>query len=652
MPLPSSYQSFIHVSRYARYRDELGRRETWKETVDRYLNYFKKRSMVWAAEIPWDELRSAIINLEVMPSMRCLMTAGKALDVDQVAGYNCSYITIDQVKSFDEIMYILMCGTGVGFSVESRYTNKLPEVPDELHPTETTVIFKDSRIGWATGFREFMSLLYSGKIPGWDVSRLRPAGARLKTFGGRSSGPEPLVDLLRYTVGLFQKCKGRKFTTIECHDLVCKIADVVVSGGVRRSALISLSDLNDDHLRLAKFGEWWNSGAHRALSNNSAVYEQKPSINIFMKEWISLVESQSGERGIFSRKASQNQAAKYGRRDIELEYGTNPCSEIILRPYQFCNLSEVIVRADDRLDDLNRKIRLATILGTLQSTLSDFRYLNKKWKTNTEEERLLGVSLTGIMDHPVLNGTHFYSSNSLDEGFHKTGFEFDELGLIQDSMREWLNSMRETAVETNREFCKLLGVEQSAAITCVKPSGTVSQLTDTASGIHPRYSAYYIRRVRMDKNDPLATYMIKLGFKAEEDFYKPNNWVFSFPMKAPAGAITRNDRTALEQLELWKIYADNYCEHKPSITIYVGDDEWLDVGAWVYKNMASISGVSFLPRDNGSYRQAPYEEITKEKYEELIEFVPKDIDWTGFKEETDTTENSHTLACTAGVCEL
>lgn len=641
--LPSSYQSWIHVSKYARYQDDLGRRETWEETVDRYINYFKDRVQNQIGEqweqIPFDELRTAILNLEVMPSMRAMMTAGAALDVDQTAGYNCSYLTIDSPKSFDELMYILMCGTGVGFSVESKYTNKLPELPDEFHPTDTTVVFKDSRIGWASGFREFLSLLYSGKIPKWDVSKLRPAGARLKTFGGRSSGPEPLVDLLKYTIGLFQKAKGRKMTTLECHDLVCKIADVVVSGGVRRSALISLSDLNDDHLRLAKYGEWWTLNGHRALSNNSAVYDKNPDLKIFMKEWLSLVESNSGERGIFSRAASRNQAAKYGRRDPDLDYGTNPCSEIILRPYQFCNLSEVVVRAEDTLEDLKRKVRLATILGTLQSTLSDFRYLNKKWKNNTEEERLLGVSLTGIMDHPILNGSmKVYKVNTF-------GSEGIPLG-------DFLGVLRTLAVNTNKEYAKILTIEPSAAITCVKPSGTVSQLVDSASGIHPRYAKYYIRRVRMDKKDPLADYMIASGFKAEEDFYAKNNWVFSFPIKAPEGAITRNDRSAIEQLELWKIYQEHWCEHKPSITVYVDDHEWLEVGAWVYKNLNSISGVSFLPRDNGSYRQAPYEEIDEAKYNELVSQMNVTIDWTNFKEEDDNTTSAKQLACSAGVCEI
>jgi ribonucleoside-triphosphate reductase len=520
------------------------------------------------------------------------------------------------------------CGTGVGFSVESRYVNKLPEVPDELHETKTTVVFSDSRIGWASGFREFLSLLYSGKIPGWDVSKLRPAGARLKTFGGRSSGPEPLVDLLKYTISLFTKARGRKFTTVECHDLVCKIADVVVSGGVRRSALISLSDLSDDYMRQAKNGEWWNQNGHRALSNNSAVYEQKPTIGLFMKEWLSLFESNSGERGIFSRKASQLQAAKYERRPVDVDYGTNPCSEIILRPNQFCNLSEVVVRADDDLNSLKRKIRLATILGTLQSTLSNFRYLNKKWKNNTEQERLLGVSLTGIMDHKILNNEK------------------------SKELPEWLEILRKTAVKTNEEFASYLDIEPSKAITCVKPSGTVSQLVDSASGIHPRYAQFYVRRVRMDKKDPLADYMIKNGFKAEEDFYAKNNWVFSFPIKAPKSAITRNAKTAIQQLELWKIYQDHFCEHKPSITVYVGDSEWLDVGAWVYQHINTISGVSFLPRDNGSYRQAPYEEITQEEYDALVKEHKLELDWVAFKEETDTTTSAKELACSAGVCEI
>ena len=624
--LPTIYQDFIHISRYARYSDELKRRETWDETVDRYIQYFQKRTNN-NKKIPWEEIRTAILNLEVMPSMRCLMTAGEALDKDQVAGYNCSYIAVDNQKAFDEIMYILMCGTGVGFSVQSRYTNKLPEVPDELHETETTIHFKDSKLGWATGFREFISLLYSGKIAKWDVSKIRPAGVRLKTFGGRASGPEPLIDLLKFTINIFTKARGRKLSTLECHDIVCKIADIVVCGGVRRSALISLSDLNDDHIRNAKSGEWWTANGQRALANNSAVYEQKPDMETFISEWVALYKSRSGERGMFSRAASQNAAAKYGRRDPKMDYGTNPCSEIILRPYQFCNLSEVVVRAEDTAADLARKARLATILGTLQSTLSDFRYINKRWKNNTEEERLLGVSLTGICDHKLLNRP-------------------------SEELPDILATIRENCVKTNKEFAKILGVEESAAVTCVKPSGTVSQLVDSASGIHPRYSQYYIRRVRADKKDPLADFMIKNGYQPEEDFYAKSNWVFSFPMKAPEGALLTKDVSAIQQLELWQIYQNHWCEHKPSVTIFVGEDEWMEVGAWVYKNMSTLSGVSFLPRDTGTYRQAPYEEIDETKYNELLAALPKDIDWTQFMEETDQTTGTRDLACSAGACEI
>lgn len=630
--LPSIYQDFIHISRYARFNDALGRRETWDETVDRYIKFFQNKTNN-NKKVPWEEIRSAILNLEVMPSMRCLMTAGPALEKDQVAGYNCSYVVVDNPKSFDEIMYVLMCGTGVGFSVESRYTNKLPEVPDELHPTDTTVVFADSKVGWAKGYREFISLLYAGNIPNWDVSKVRPAGVRLKTFGGRASGPEPLVDLLKFTLNIFQKARGRKLTTLECHDIVCKIADIVVCGGVRRSALISLSDLNDDHIRHAKSGQWWLADGQRALANNSAVYEEKPSMDTFMQEWVALYMSKSGERGIFSRQASKAIAAKYGRRDPNHEFGTNPCSEIILRPYEFCNLSEVVVRAEDTVESLKRKCRLATIIGTLQSTLTDFRYLNKKWKKNCDEERLLGVSLTGIMDNALLNGS-------------------DPADQTHGYLQRALQAMRAECVETNKKFADILGVEESAAITCVKPSGTVSQLVDSASGIHPRYSEYYIRRVRADKKDPLADFMIKKGYVAEEDFYGKSNWVFSFPMKAPEGAVLTKDVSAIKQLELWQIYQDHWCEHKPSITVYVGDDEWMDVGAWVYKNMSSLSGVSFLPRDTGTYRQAPYEAIDEAKYNELLATQNVDIKWTEFMEETDTTESAQTLACAAGGCEI
>lgn len=630
--LPTIYQDYIHISRYARYRDDLGRRETWDETVDRYIKYFKDYTK--SRKVPWDELREAILNLEVMPSMRALMTAGKALEKDQVAGYNCSYLVIDNPKAFDEIMYVLMCGTGVGFSVESRYVNKLPEIPDEFYETETTIVFRDSKLGWATGYREFVSLLYSGKIAKYDVSRIRPAGERLKTFGGRASGPAPLIDLMEFTKNIFMKAKGRKLTTLECHDIVCKIADIVVCGGVRRSALISLSDLQDDHLRNAKSGQWWLADPQRALSNNSAVYEHKPDMDTFMKEWFSLVRSRSGERGIFSRAASQRVAAKYERRDPDWDYGTNPCSEIILRPYQFCNLSEVVVRAYDTEDTLLRKVRLATILGTLQATQTKFRYLSKKWQNNTEEEALLGVSLTGIMDHELLAATNW--DYAVDKGY----------------LPRLLDKLREECVNTNQEFAKNLGINASAAITCVKPSGTVSQLVDSASGIHPRYAHHYIRRVRSDKKDPLAQFMVSHGYEAADDFYGKENYVFSFPVETPEHAVTVKDVTAIQQLRLWQIYQDHWCEHKPSITVYVDDHEWMEVGAWVYRHIDDLSGVSFLPKDNGTYRQAPYEEITKEQYEKLLATQNLNIDWTEFHEETDNTENMKTLACTAGACEI
>lgn len=630
--LPTIYQDYIHISRYARYVDELGRRETWDETVDRYIKYFKDYTK--SRKVPWDELREAILNLEVMPSMRALMTAGKALEKDQVAGYNCSYLVIDNPKSFDEIMYVLMCGTGVGFSVESRYVNKLPEIPDEFYETETTIVFRDSKLGWATGYREFVSLLYSGKIAKYDVSRIRPAGERLKTFGGRASGPAPLIDLMEFTKNIFMKAKGRKLTTLECHDIVCKIADIVVCGGVRRSALISLSDLQDDHLRNAKSGQWWLADPQRALSNNSAVYEHKPDMDTFMKEWFSLVRSRSGERGIFSRAASQRVAAKYERRDPDWDYGTNPCSEIILRPYQFCNLSEVVVRAYDTEDTLLRKVRLATILGTLQATQTKFRYLSKKWQNNTEEEALLGVSLTGIMDNELLSAQNW--DVAVDKGY----------------LPRLLDKLREECVKTNQEFAKNLGINASAAITCVKPSGTVSQLVDSASGIHPRYAHHYIRRVRSDKKDPLAQFMVSHGYEAADDFYGKENYVFSFPVETPEHAVTVKDVTAIQQLRLWQIYQDHWCEHKPSITVYVDEHEWLEVGAWVYRHIDDLSGVSFLPKDNGTYRQAPYEEITKEQYEKLVATQNLNIDWTEFHEETDNTENMKTLACTAGACEI
>jgi len=575
------------------------------------------------------ELRTAIINMEVMPSMRSLMTAGDALERDNTAGYNCSYLPVDDPKSFDEAMYILLCGTGVGFSVERQYVSKMPEVPDHLFDSETTVIVKDSKEGWAKALRQVVALLFSGEIPKWDVSRVRPAGARLKTFGGRASGPGPLEELFKFVIKTFKGAVGRKLTSIECHDIMCKIGEVVVVGGVRRSAMISLSNLSDDRMRHAKAGAWWEANGQRALANNSACYTEKPDVGQFMQEWNSLYESKSGERGIFNREASQKQAALNGRRDPNFEFGTNPCSEIILRPYQFCNLTETVVRAEDTVEDLVRKTRLASILGTLQSTLTHFPYLRKVWQKNTEEERLLGVSLTGILDSALLNDP-----------------DSPDLPAL-------LEKLRAEAVEANKDWAEKLGIPQSAAITCVKPSGTVSQLVDSASGIHTRHDHYYIRRVRGDNKDPLTQHLIAAGIPAEPDVMKPDSTtVFSFPKKAPEGALVRSDLTAMQHLKLWLMFQRHWCEHKPSVTISVMEHEWPEVGAWVWKHFDEISGVSFLPYDGGSYRQAPYETCGEGVYTKALAAMPKDIDWDNLVEVDDNVEGTQTLACTAGGCEI
>ena len=629
MNLPTEYQQFIHLSRYARYLPDKKRRETWEETVDRYVNFFTNRFEAEFDLHNWVEFRilikDAILNLDVMPSMRCLMTAGKALDRDNVAGFNCSYLPIDNQRAFDEIMYILMCGTGVGFSVERQFINQLPQVSEEFHDTNTVIHVTDSKMGWASAYRELISLLYSGRIPSWDVSKVRPAGARLKTFGGRSSGPEPLEDLFKFTVNTFSNAKGRKLTSIECHDICCKVGDIVVVGGVRRSALISLSNLSDDRMRIAKSGNWWELNGHRALANNSACYTETPDMAQFMSEWQALYLSRSGERGIFNRTASKKFSPE--RRDTDWEFGTNPCSEIVLRPNQFCNLSEVIVRPKDTLKDLKKKVEVATIIGTMQATLTDFRYLRSSWKKNTEEEALLGVSLTGIMDHPTLS-------------------------TCKDTTKKWLKEMKNVAIDTNATWADRLDINPSTAITCVKPSGTVSQLTNTASGIHPRHNGYYIRTVRQDNKDPLTSFMKEFGFPNEPAFGKENSTtVFSFGCKSPRGAVTRNERTAIEQLEHWLVYQENWCEHKPSITAYVREHEWMEVGAWVYKHFDVVSGISFLPYDGGTYKQAPYTDCTKEEYEEALSKTPK-VDWSFLVEEADNTSSSQQLACTGNACEV
>lgn len=629
----NAYNEYIAKSRYSRFLDDKGRREHWPETVERYLNFMRKHlkdkhSYVLTDDL-YDELYQNIAGCEVMPSMRSIMTAGEALERQNIAGYNCSYLPIDDPKAFDEAMYILLCGTGVGFSVEQKYVNRLPEIPTQLYDSESVVVVKDSKEGWAKALRQVIALLYAGEVPKWDVSSVRPAGTRLKTFGGRASGPEPLVELFKYTVGKFKGACGRRLTSLEAHDILCKIGEVVVVGGVRRSAMISLSDLSDDRMAHAKAGQWWDGNGQRALANNSAVYDVKPDVGQFMREWSSIYESHSGERGIFNRYASELQAAKNGRRELGKEWGTNPCSEIILRPYQFCNLSSVIVRSDDTLDRLRNKVRLATILGTFQSTMTHFPYLRKVWQTNTEEERLLGVSMTGILDNKLLNNP-------------------DDAGLAAR-----LEELRDVSVSTNAGLASALGINCSAAITCVKPEGTVSQLTGTASGIHPQHASYYIRRVRSDNKDPLTDFLKSQGFPAEPCFMKPDNTtVFSFPMKVSDGAVLRDDIDAITHLRLWLAFQRHWCEHKPSVTISVHEHEWPEVGAWVWKHFDEVTGVSFLPHDGGTYRQAPYETIDAETYEKLSAEMPKGIDWEKFTEVTDMVEGAQTLACVAGHCEI
>ena len=635
MHLPTQFQQFIHLSRYSRWLEEENRRETWEETVNRYFKFFdghlKENTKCKLDKAVREELRQAILNLEIMPSMRSLMTAGEALERDHTAGYNCSYVAINRVRAFDEILYILMCGTGVGFSVERQYVDKLPTIAEQFTDSDTTIIVQDSKAGWAKAYKELVSLLIGGQVPKWDVSKVRASGARLKTFGGRASGPQPLVDLFRFTVDVFKRSAGRKLTSIECHDIVCKVAEVVVVGGVRRSALISLSNLTDERMRDAKTGAWWEANPQRALANNSVVYSERPEIGTFMEEWVSLYKSKSGERGIFNRAAAQKQTQTLGdRRDATYQFGTNPCSEIILRDRQFCNLTEVVVRADDTVETLKRKCHLAAILGTWQASLTHFPYLSSEFTKNCEEEALLGVSLTGILDNHIMRGES------------------------QDDIAELLGDLKKITITTNAEWAKKLGINAAAAITCVKPSGTVSQLVDAASGIHARHNEYYVRTVRADRKDPLCQMMIDKGFPAEPDVTKPDHvMVFSFPMKA-VGSVTRNDMSALDHLELWLTYQKYWCEHKPSITVTVREEEWMEVGAWVYKYFDEVSGISFLPHSDHSYRQAPYQDCTKEEYEALLLKIPTNVDWSELKnyEKVDTTSGTQTFACTGDKCEL
>lgn len=622
----NDFKTYIHKSRYARWLPEKGRRETWEETVTRYCDFWEAR---YPDVFPYDQVWEAIHKQEVMPSMRALMTAGPALDRDNIAGFNCSYIPVEDTRAFDEIMYILMNGTGVGYSVERQHVNQLPEVAERFEATDTIITVADSKAGWSSAFRQLISLLYGGKIPTWDTSKVRKQGARLKTFGGRASGPEPLETLFRFTIEVFKNAAGRKLSSVECSDIVCKTAEVVVVGGVRRSALICLSNLSDERMRNYKNGQWYVDDKQRALANISVSYTERPEMESFIKEWLALIESKSGERGIFNRVAAKQQAAATGRRDTAHDFGTNPCGEIILRPYGFCNLSEVVVRAEDTLETLTKKVTVAAILGTLQSSLTDFKYIRKKWKENADEERLLGVSLTGIMDHSVLN---------------------DAKAPI---LKEWLNTLKNTAIEVNKRQAALMGINPSVAITTVKPSGTVSQLVDSASGIHPRHSQFYTRTVRADYKDPLAIFLKEAGVPVEVDLFNKNNYVFSFPIKAPDGCLTRHDVSAITQLEHYLVFQQNWCEHNPSITVYVKQDEWLEVGAWVYKHLDKLGGVSFLPHSEHIYPQAPYQDLTKEQYLKNLSEFPI-IDWTKFDayEVDDANVNMHELACVSGYCEV
>ena len=632
--LPTKYQEFIHLSRYSRWLPKENRRETWSETVSRYFDFFEQHlqdncKFKLDSEIR-GELEDAVLSLKIMPSMRCLMTAGEALKRENIAGYNCSYIAVDKPQAFDEILYVLMNGTGVGFSVERQFVSKLPTVADEFHMSDTTIVVQDSKLGWAKAFKELVAMLYHGQIPKWDLSKIRPAGAPLKTFGGRASGPEPLQRLFEFTKEIFQGAAGRKLSSLECHDIVCKTAEIVVVGGVRRSALISLSNLSDDRMRVAKSGQWWNDNGQRALANNSACYTEKPDVGIFMDEWKALYDSKSGERGIFNRESAKRIAEKSERRDVGYDFGTNPCSEIILRSREMCNLSEVVVRTNDTEDTLLEKVKLATILGTFQSTLTNFKYVSKEWKKNCVEERLLGVSLTGIMDNKWTAG------------------KLPGLDVL-------LKNLKQMSVDTNKEWSEKLKINQSAAITCVKPSGTVSQLVDSASGIHARHNPYYIRTVRGDKKDPLTKMMVDMGFPVEDDVMKPlDTSVFSFPIKCSEDAVFRQDMNAIEQLELWKTYQEHWCEHKPSVTISVKEEEWFEVGAWVYKNFDLMSGVSFLPYSEHTYKQAPYQDCDEKQFRDLENKMPIDVDWTRLSdfEKTDSTIGSQELACSAGSCEI
>jgi ribonucleoside-diphosphate reductase alpha chain len=640
MTVMSLYQQVIFKTRYARWVEEEGRRENWDETVKRYCDYFEDHlKEKHSHKIPrkvLKEVYDSIYNLEVMPSMRTLMTSGKALESAEVANYNCAFLVVDAVRAFSEHMYVLMCGAGSGFSVERRFTEKLPEVPEELHPSDTTIIVADSRKGWCAAYNQYLNLLFAGNIAKVNVDKVRKEGTRLKTFGGYASGPGPLLDLFKHTEEIFRGAQGRQLRPIEVFSIMCYIAQIVVVGGVRRSATIALFDKDDIEMRTAKSGYWFNDPKrkHYAMANISAVFETKPAAAEFMDIWRDLVASKAGEPGILNRKALWEGAEAIGRATryedgSRIPYGVNPCSEIVLQPYSFCNLTGAAIRPEDTLEDIKKKVRVATIIGTWQATVTDFDYLRKVWQSNVEDERLLGVCLAGIMDHPVLSQT------------------------TEESAR-WENELRELAWEVNKSIAEDIGINTTASVTAIKPAGNSGELYDVASGIHPRYAPYYIRSIRQSNGDPMTEFLKATGIPHEVSVQNARDSIFYFPVKSPEGAICAKDRTAIQQLEHWLHMKRNYATHTISATVYVREHEWIAVGAWVYDNFNEVTGLSFLPYDDHIYQQAPYTPCSAEDYEKARGKMPEEIDWSLLKhfEQSDSTTVSQEFACTGGSCAL
>lgn len=626
----SALGEFIYYRTYSRWIEREGRRETWVETVDRYMNFMKENLGDKLTAEEYNELREGILWQEAMPSMRLMWSAGSAAARCHATAYNCSYIAPSKLEDFSEIMYLSMSGTGVGFSVESQTIGQLPIIKKQSGKVLPTYVIEDSKEGWADALKTGLKTWYNGKDIKFDYSGLRPAGARLKTMGGRSSGPEPLRSLLDFARAKIFSRQGKRLSNIDAHDIICKTGEVVVMGGVRRSALISLSDLDDMEMRNAKTGQFYLTEPQRQMANNSAAYNEKPTSTQFIEEWLALAKSGAGERGIFNRGSLKQQLPRRRWDKFEEDWassGVNPCGEINLKSKEFCNLTEVVARAEDIEESLIRKIRLATILGTYQSTLTDFKYLSKEWKKNCEEERLLGVSVTGQWDCPALRNEKTFSK------------------------------LREAAIEVNKEYAKRFGINQSAAITCVKPSGTVSQLVDAASGMHPRHSGYYIRRVRISATDSLFQMLKEQKFpyhpEVGQTIDSASTYVLEFPVKAPSNSKFRNDMDAIEQLEYWKMVKENFTEHNPSVTISVGDNEWIVAANWLYENWDILGGLSFLPREDHVYKLAPYEEIDEERYSELAAKLPEiDFSRIVIYEEDDETQGARELACASGVCEI